>query len=124
MLPRRRRVVGLSFPGDLLASASMTAILEAVRPGRAWSSRAEATISPKFSVLGWRFPCVGAGFGCCGLVGVWLRAEFDVEQRERFGLDVVGRGEAGEGVRGFADAQLAAADGAEFGDQVGEVVGR
>jgi hypothetical protein len=62
------------------------------------------TLRRKFSVLRSRIPRVGAGFGCCGLVWVWLRAELDVEQRERFGLDVVGVGEAGEGVGAVADA--------------------
>jgi hypothetical protein len=56
-------------------------------------------------------------------VWFWLRDEFDVEQGERFGLDWVGGGEAREGVLAVGDAEVVAADGPEFGEQVSEVVG-
>jgi hypothetical protein len=57
------------------------------------------------------------------VVWLWLIVGVGVEEFERFGLDRVGVGEAGEGVFAVADAELVAADGAELGDQVGEVVG-
>jgi hypothetical protein len=50
------------------------------------------------------------------LVWLWLRGELDVEEVERFGLDGVGVGEPREGVLAFADAELVAADRAQFGD--------
>ena len=44
------------------------------------------------------------GIRCCGVVWFWLRGELDVEQVEGFGLELVGVGEAGEGVLAVADA--------------------
>jgi hypothetical protein len=52
-----------------------------------------------------------------------LRGELDAQEVDRLGLDDVGCAQASEGVSVRADAQLVAAEGAEFCEQVGEAVG-
>jgi hypothetical protein len=83
---------------------------------RSWILPRDPTFAAKrkFSALRVRIPCGGAGFGLSGWVGLWLLGELDVEQFERLGLDLVGGGQALEGVFAGADAQLVAADRGEL----------
>ena len=53
--------------------------------------------------------------GCCGVAGLWLRCELDVEELEGGGLDVGGRGQAREG-RAVVNAEGVAAERREVGE--------
>ena len=58
-----------------------------------------------------------------GLVGLWLRVVFEVEEFVGSGLEWCWCGGSGEGVVAGADADFVAAEGGEVGEEVGEVVG-